>query len=162
MDDISDVIQQARITVEGDDIVLPAVSFKHWGIIQKGLIKKKKQGILGAALEMRGLLTPMEFEELRSAALQECGRIRACGLQDLQEMLSNEDGIGLILWVLVDDVRKGKYTEEQVRDSVESMTEDDSVFVIDSFRTVLGITDEKEEEDADPNEQSEEAAPSSH
>lgn len=170
MDDISDVIQHATITIgEGksaDAVVLPPVSFKNWGVIQKGLIKKKKQGILQAALDMRELVTPFEYEELRSAALQECGRIRAVGVADFQEMLTNEEGVGLIIWVLVEEVRKGKYTEQDVISSIETMSEVDAQFVIESLQTLLGLAAEEEDADGDgetpdPNDQSEEVARSS-
>lgn len=151
MEDAGELIKSAVITLEKDGkkdrVILPGVDFKRWAIVRNELLARKKKAILLSATSMREHLPLNEFEDLRRAALQEVGRISSITVGDLQEMLTSEDGITLLVWVLAEQVRPGKYTEQDISDSMGAL--ENPEIVSKQLEELLGIEGEEKEGDGE-------------
>lgn len=148
MEDVTKIVQDAIIPIDGKKVVLPGVDIRHWGIIQKEMIARKQANMLLAVNGMKGKVSDADYKEMRTEALQEAGRIIAVGHEDMTAMLTTSEGVALIIWVLAEDKYPGTYTEEKILCSLPELTEDSATLIISQLQSVLGI--EPDDDDGEP------------
>lgn len=140
MEDVSRVIGRTLIEWGKEFIVLDNFGFDDWSVIQSRIIREKRTRMLQAVIDMRDILSEGEYKREHEAVMDKVGRTTVVTGEEVNEMLAGQEGVILVMFVLIDRRYPGKYSKANIEKMFAdgAITEADMVNLQDSLAICMG------------------------
>lgn len=144
MEDVSGIVGEVSVTVGGKSYLIGNAGWDDWSVFKRHFIEEKRALMLRAVVAIRGTVAEDEYREMRREAINEAGTITDIGERDIRAIMSSREGMGFMLWCMLERRYPQAVTRADCEEAVrsEAVTEDQLLVLTNSMFVAMGMAED--------------------